>query len=74
MAQALDDLLIDYNQNGVEDEEDHAIISREGDGTAAWGYGYEYHFSFQGPFAVDGVNDQANTFGTTSSSSDQIRR
>lgn len=68
LSQALNDLAIDYNQNGVEDEEDHVTVTRNGDGTASWGYGYQYSFSFEGPFAVDGTNYMVNSFGTTSSS------
>lgn len=48
---ALEALLYDLNGNGVDGEENdkgHVLVTRQGDASAASGFGYEYTFEFKG--------------------------
>jgi len=46
---AIDSLGFDFNQDGLANDVGHVAVIRRGDGSAAWGHGYEYEFKFAGP-------------------------
>ena len=58
VADAIDALRFDFNNDGLANDEGHVIVTRVGDGTAAFGHGYEYRFEFKGP-----DNNQHHGFG-----------
>lgn len=49
VADAIEALRFDFNNDGLINDEGHIQVVRIGDGTASSGYGYEYRFVFRGP-------------------------
>ena len=50
LEDALDSLsnTLDFNRDSLQNDEDHFQVTREGDGSYLWGYGYVYTITFTG--------------------------
>jgi hypothetical protein len=44
----------DFNNDAASNTGDHVVVTRDGDGTSASGFGYTYYFTFSGPLYVPG--------------------
>jgi len=58
---AINNLGFDFNRNGLVDDEDHVIVTRTGDGSNLWSYGYTYDFEFDGPRNYSSVSSILGT-------------
>ena len=50
-----------FNDDAASDTSDHVVVTREGDGTSASGFGYTYYFTFNGPQFIPGKSTRWNS-------------
>jgi len=66
MQTAINDLNIDWNANNAVDDDDYIIVTRVGDASTLYGYGYVYNLEFSG------LNDTTSLSSTLGSSAPTV--